>query len=113
MLSIFPDLLTFGLLSPLILRIAISIIGIKYGFLRFKKPMKWFSILYIVTSIFIFIGLYTQIAVLIGIALAKIDFYINKNNAEKPNIYIYSLIIMVLLSLLFTGPGFLAFDLPL
>lgn len=113
MLSIFPDLLTFGILSPFIIRIAVSVIGLKYGLERLKKPYKWLSVFYIITSIFIFIGLFTQVAVLVAIALAKIDYYINRNSGEKPNFYIYSLIIAVLLSLLLTGPGFLAFDLPL
>lgn len=114
MLSTFPFLLSFALVSPFLLRITVAIIGLKYGIKRYNKTFKWFSILYIISSLFIFIGLYTQIFALLGILLTKVNYYLDKkDSAHKPDMSIHIVIIIILLSLMFTGPGFLAFDLPL
>ncbi|MFA7216552.1 MAG: hypothetical protein WC095_01030 [Candidatus Paceibacterota bacterium] len=114
MLSLFPFLLSFGLISPFLLRITVALIGLKYGIKRYNKSLKWLSILYIVFSFFIFIGLFTQIFALLGIALAKLNYYLDRKYSDKkPDMGMHIVVIIILLSLVFTGPGFLAFDLPL
>lgn len=118
-LTIFPSLLTFGLISPFILRLAVALFVFSLGKNRYKKEYKWSSVFYIASAVLVFIGLYTQIAVLIAIVVLKFDFYLEywKNRTftpiSKETYFLYSLAIIILLSLLFTGPGFLAFDLPL
>lgn len=116
-LSIFPSLLTFGLLAPFIIRIALGLFVIYLGKKRYNKEFSWASIFYIVSGALVFLGLYTQVTVLIAVAVLKLDFYLDHYKGgipvpEDKKIY-YGIIILSLLSLLFTGPGFLAFDLPL
>ena len=114
-LTTFPALLDYILLAPLILRLAVGFLRLGAGTARYKKDYKWLSILYVISSIFIIVGLYTQISSIIAIVLIFFDYYMEKKIApvsrEKKALMI--LMIAILISLLFTGPGFLAFDLPL
>ena len=115
-LSLFPSLLFLGAaLSPALLRLAIAVIGLLATKERYKKNYKWASVLYFVTSFFILIGMYTQAFVLVGIAIICFDGYINNKTEtlSKERKILYVLMGMTLLSLLFTGPGFMAFDIPL
>ena len=114
-LTMFPALLTYGLLAPFILRLSVGIIRLFAGIERYKKEYKWTTILYVISSLMIIVGLYTQIAVIVAIILIKFDFYLEKKagglSREKTTLAV--LMTMILISLLFTGPGFWAFDLPL
>ncbi len=68
---------------------------------------------------FVLIGMYTQVAVLFAIAALKFDMYADywKNRAMTPikaeMYFLYGFPIIILISLLFTGPGFFAIDWPL
>ena len=114
-LSIFPYLLTFGLIAPLLLRLSVGILRLFAGLERYKKEYKILSIFYIASSILVIMGLYTQIAIIVAIGLVKFDYYMERKagtlSREKQALTV--LMIVTLISLLFTGPGFLAFDLPL
>lgn len=114
-LSLFPKLLFLGLLAPTILRFVVSIIGLISGYKRYKNKYRWSSILYLIPSIFILLGLYTQAFALVGIAVIAFEYYAERKtqelSGEKKIIQI--LVGVILLSLIFTGPGFIAFDLPL
>ena len=114
-LTTFPILLDFGLISPFLLRIAVSLFILYIGFERYKKPYKWTSIIYIISGILLLIGLYTQIASIIGILVVSFDFWANKKTTEptKERFILYAIVKIILISLIFTGAGFLAFDLPL
>ncbi len=65
------------------------------------------------------LGLYTQITALAAIAILKLDFYwdywTNRKTVPIPENQkiLFGVFIVILISLLLTGPGFLAFDLPL
>ena len=114
-LTTFPALLSWGLIAPLLLRFSVGVLRLLASGERYKKEYSWLSIFYVVSSILLIIGLYTQIASLVAIALIKFDFYTEKKagtlSREKGALAV--LMIVILISLLFTGPGFLAFDLPL
>ena len=118
-LSIFPSLLTFGLISPLLLRLSVGLFILFLAKDRYKKTYKWSAVVYFLSGLMIILGLYTQIAVLFGAASLKFDFWVDywrnrKTTPIKMEIYfLYGIAGIILLSLLFTGPGFLAFDLPL
>ena len=114
-LTIFPSLLTFGLIAPLVLRLTVGVLRLFAGFYRYKKEYKWISIFHFISSALLILGLFTQIAALAGIALLFFDYFMEKKSGtlsgEKTVLTV--LMTAILLSLLFTGPGFLAFDLPL
>jgi hypothetical protein len=61
------------------------------------------------------VGIYTQFIAIVSILILIFDFYLEQKKSElsdeKKILYVMSAVI--LLSLLFTGAGFLAFDRPL
>jgi len=111
-LSVFPSLLTFQLLAPTVLRVAAALYIL---FVAKMKSKHWSAIIFAVLGVLLFIGLYTQVAALAAIIVLSIDLNRNKKkygvNLEQK--IIFAFVIVILASLLFTGPGFLAFDLPL
>jgi hypothetical protein len=119
-LSIFPDLLFLGpSISPLILRI---IVGLFILYLAYDRKHKEYNYLYVIngiTGIALFLGIYTQLAVILGLVLIKLDFYLNYWKSRNINpvsierYFLYFFAGVILVSLLFTGPGGFSFDLPL
>ncbi|HJO89562.1 MAG: DoxX family protein [Candidatus Pacebacteria bacterium] len=137
MLNTFPNLLFLGLLSPFLIRITVGLmflwIGYSYLFKdrvtatnqvsnRWPKlaiSIVWFGgILEIITGFFLIAGFLTQIAAIAGILIA-IDalfvkwLYKDLNKVAKYSKMFYILILVASLSLLFSGAGAFAFDLPL
>ncbi|TSC70192.1 MAG: hypothetical protein CEO12_507 [Parcubacteria group bacterium Gr01-1014_46] len=118
-LSIFPQLFNYEIFAPLLLRLIVSLFLLWLGLSRYKKEYKGFSVLYFLSSILIFLGLYTQPASILGMAILKFDFYIDywKNRNLVPvqteRYFLYFIAVVILISLLLTGPGAFAFDLPL
>jgi uncharacterized membrane protein YphA (DoxX/SURF4 family) len=114
-LSLLPQLLTFQLIAPFLLRVAAAVVGLAVAGARYKKPYKWAAVFYAAVSVLLLIGLYTQVAALVGIVLVCFDWWADKKiaplSAEQKTLRI--IIIVILVSLLFTGPGFWAMDLPL
>ncbi len=114
-LSTFPALLTYGFFAPTILRLGIGFLRLMAGVDRKNKDYGWTSIFYIVSSIMIVVGFYTQIAVIIALILIALDFWLEKKKGPvaREKMALTILMIIILLSLLLTGPGAFAFDLPL
>jgi uncharacterized membrane protein YphA (DoxX/SURF4 family) len=135
MLNPFPELLTYGLLSPFILRVTLGLILANLGYLKLTKEKASWEVIFkmmglskqkelatiivgiveIVGGLALIAGFYTQIAALVFVFLNGIEMYIEYKNAMliKRNIVFYILIFVIALSLLFSGAGFMAFDLPL
>jgi len=133
-LSIFPDLLTFWLIAPFVLRITVGFIFIYFGVTKIWKERKrrisffnklglgagfmffWIiSTIELIGGVFLVLGFFTQIVslilsiIIIGAIYAKI-----KNPALLDNsLEFFFLTLAVLFSLLFLGAGFFAIDLPL
>jgi len=119
-LSIFPDLLFLGpSISPLILRIIVGLFIVYLAKERKNKEYNYLYVAYGIIGIILFVGMYTQIAVLLGLALIKLDFYLSYWKSRKVNpvsvekYFLYFFAGVILVSLLFTGPGGFSFDLPL
>lgn len=134
MLNPFPELLAYGLFAPFILRVILGYIFINLGYLKLTseknrwrlsfealkiKPTGFFvktlAIIEIVGGGMFILGLYTQIAALVLAFLSFTELYIEykEESLLKRNLVFYLLIFAICLSLLFSGAGFLAFDLPL
>ena len=114
-LATFPQLLTFGLVAPLLLRLTVGFLRLGAGWVRWNKEYKWTAILYFISSVLIIIGLYTQVAVIVALVLVVFDYFLERKagNLNREKMALTVLMKVILISLLFTGPGFLAFDLPL
>lgn len=114
-LSFFPDLLTYSMVGPLLLRLAMVFFVGYLSLQRLKENNVLIAIPTTIVGILLLLGLYTQIASILGIIIISTDYWINKGsvsfNTERK--LLYGIVKIILLSLLFTGPGFLAFDLPL
>lgn len=132
-LSIFPDLLTFWLLAPFLLRVVVGLIFTYFGFIKiwkerdrrisfFKKigfgagvVLFWIiSITELVGGILLMMGLFTQLVALILsiITIGAIYVKIRKPSRLDNSLEFFTLLLAVLLSLLVLGPGFWAIDLP-
>lgn len=118
-LQVFGRLLDFIMLAPFVIRVVAAFFVLYLARRRSRKEFSWVSIIYIAGGAFVFVGLYTQIAVLVAILALKIEFYLEywRNRALAPisteTYFLYTLAIVALLSLMVTGPGAFAFDLPL
>jgi uncharacterized membrane protein YphA (DoxX/SURF4 family) len=68
-----------------------------------------------IASLFIIIGLFTQVAVAIIIIdlLVRLVIKIRNKAFFSDGVNYYFIILILAISLLLTGPGFLAFDLPI
>ena len=134
MLNTFPELLSFGLLSPFLIRIVLGLIVIDLGFVSLKTEKKeWlrvisltkipnpkyvlkaFSYLQMIAGFFVFIGLYTQIAALVLILLTFIETFIEYKESSllRRDLGFYLMMFVMSASLLLSGAGAFAFDLPL
>ena len=133
-LNTFPELLTYSVLSPFILRVVIGFIIINLGLLKLNKekkdwqelfeainfhPAKYFvkllSFVEIIGGLMLIIGAYTQIVAMIFSIVFFCEAILEYRNdsLENRNLPFYILIFTISLSLVFSGAGAFAFDLPL
>lgn len=134
MLNLFPDLLTYSMLGPFILRLVVGFIFLDLGILKFKsEKQRWiasfetlglrpadlfvplYALLQIGGGLLFLLGLWTQVAALAFVIFTGIELYIEWDAREilKRDIVFYLLIFAVSLSLLLTGAGAYALDIPL
>lgn len=116
MLSVFPELLNYSQLSPFILRMALAVILLRFGYACLKRPdvyKKTTGAIKIVSAILLAIGMLTQIAAL-AVSLLIITTSI-KRKIETGRVDGKALRFLILASsmaLLFMGPGLFSIDLP-
>ena len=122
MLSLFPSLLSYERFGPFLIRI---VLGITLGYFGYKKVIaqgtssgsnaRTYGAVEIFVSLFLIIGLYTQLAALINaiILVIKISFKARDRALFTDGINYYVLLLAMALSVIVTGAGAWAFDLPL
>ncbi len=135
MLNPFPDLLTYGLIAPTILRLVAGFIFINLGYLKLTRERdRWMLFLQsirlkkhtrgavsamgtleIICGVLLLLGAFTQYAALILLLMTAKEAFVEYKEEVlvARDIVFYVLIGAILLSLLFSGAGFFAFDLPL
>jgi uncharacterized membrane protein YphA (DoxX/SURF4 family) len=119
-LSVFPSLLTYQLLAPVMIRLALGAVLIFWSYrLLFKSSpdtkRKIVSIIEALAGILLVIGLWTQVAALVIVIDLIVRLYGKFSNKAflTDGVNYYLILLVLALSLLVTGPGFLAFDMPL
>ncbi len=134
MLSVFPDLLVYSLLAPFILRLTLGFIFIRFGALSLSgdrhrliellrrysiEPAEIlvvaFGVLELLAGLSLVLGLYTQVGALIA-GIISLGFLIRKLRGHTfgaDGILFDFALLSIALSLLFSGAGLIAFDLPL
>lgn len=131
--NIFPELFSFSLIAPLILRVALGLIFINLGFLKLSKeksgwidslhllglrPAGFFTVLLGLIEIFggllLLAGAYTQAAALILSILSISEMLVEyeEESILKRDFVFYLLLSAICLSLLLTGAGLYAIDIP-
>ncbi len=134
MLSIFPDLLNFGFFAPLLLRVALGVVFLGFGrhtlgrgrgqhgalfeaigLRQGHRYVTVFGVLEIVVALLLIVGLYTQVVALIVFILSLEAYYLKGKHGQhiEHRRHLFFLIGIIAFSLLLTGAGALAFDLPL
>lgn len=122
MLSLFPSLLSYDQLSPLILRVVLGITLAYFGYQKIigkggssGSNTKIYGGVEIIIAIFLIIGLFTQLAALLNaiILVIKLGFKVRDRKFLTDGINYYLLLLAIAISVMFTGAGWLAFDLPL
>lgn len=118
-LSLFPTLFSYEFFAPTLLRVFLALFLVYLGLKRRNKNYSITSIIYFVSSISLFLGLYAQVGAILSIVSLKFDFYLDywKDRGTNPifieKYFLYGLAVVIALSILVTGPGAFAFDLPL
>ncbi|MEK7614666.1 MAG: DoxX family protein [Patescibacteria group bacterium] len=134
MLNTFPSLLTFGLLAPFIIRVVLALVFIHAGYLKiferrestvslfenlkFPAPavFVWvISLAEIFAGLFLLAGFGTQIAAIFIFIISLGGFAVKVYRGEllKQSVDFYIFAMVMSLSLVFSGAGFFAVDLPL
>ena len=134
MLNPFPELLNYALLAPFLLRVVLGLIFLDVGMLKFRsekgrwlatfealgiRPADFFVPVYgflqIAGGLMLLLGLWTQVAALAFVIFTGIELYIEwaEGDVLKRDLTFYLLVFVISLSLLLTGAGAYAFDIPL
>ena len=134
MLSTFPELFTYALVAPFVLRIVLGGYFILQGARRRKADdgLAWDALwvnvkigslpvapilakIQIVIGVLLFIGLYTQIATILAIIFVGLEWRKRTKSSRLSfqELWMTIMVAAIAVSLLFLGAGFLAFDLPL
>ena len=133
-LNTFPDLLTYSMLSPFILRVVLGLVVINLGYLKLDKEqpawqelfetinihpakflVKFLAFIEIIGGFMLMAGSFTQLVSIIFSVLffceAVLDY--RESELEERDLTFYILMFTISLSLIFLGAGAFAFDLPL
>lgn len=114
MLSVFPDLLFLAPLSATLIRIALALVFAYAGWKHFSRAENFSRVLSVVeflSAIAIALGTRTQVAALIGAFITVI--WLTRTSSRPVALGTTLLALVMCLSLLVTGGGAFAFDLPL
>lgn len=120
MLSLFPSLLSWSQLSPFIIRLTLAAVLIVWAYGSFrnsgaKSSDKVIALIESLVALFLIFGHWTQGAALVAILdlLVRIGFKIRARQFLTSGINYYLIILVLAVSLLFTGAGLFASDMPL
>lgn len=120
MLSLFPSLLSWGELAPFLIRITLGVVLVYWAYDAFHNSLsgtehKVFGAIEGIAGILFLIGLWTQLVAIV-ISLYLIYLLIDKARSRSfmtDGINYYFILLVMSLSLIVSGAGFFAFDLPL
>jgi uncharacterized membrane protein YphA (DoxX/SURF4 family) len=120
MLSLFPSFLTYSLFAPFLLRIVLAATILFFAYRNLKTPnapatQKAAGALEVICAILLIIGLFTQAAALI-VAIIMVVRLVKKVQQKAfltDGVNYYLILLVIALSIIMSGAGRIAFDLPL
>lgn len=120
--SLFPYLLTYEQVAPLVLRLVLGITLAWFGYRKLQQRGSSSgsnSIMYgaieIIIAAFLIVGLFTQLAALLNaiILVIKLGYKIRDRKFLSDGVNYYILLLAIAIAVIFLGPGWFSFDLPL
>ncbi len=113
MLSLFPELLFLAPFAGLLMRIALGVLfmSVAYGRMRKAGTLRVFAVCDTLLAVFLIFGFYTQAAALLAL-ICLLSWLTIASWRPLPRSTIFLASVMAF-TLLLTGPGPFAFDLPL
>jgi len=121
-LSLFPYLLSYQQVGPFLIRIVLGVTLAYFGYHKILgtgqssgSNSKTYGVVEMLVAIFLIIGFWTQLAALLNaiILIIKLGFKIRQGKFLSDGVNYYILLLIMAISLIFTGAGFLAIDYPL
>ena len=120
MLSVFPYFLTYSAIGTFLIRIILGLVLLHWTYVAWKKSSKTagtkgLSLIEGIVGLLLIIGLWTQVAALIAIVdlIIRVGHKISKKAFLTDGVNYYLILLVLAISLFFTGAGFWAFDYPL
>ena len=110
MLNIFPALLNYRLVAPVILRAGLGLALVHEGY-ALRRENALLAVIKFATGCLLIFGYVTQVAAVVVILLTLSDLWQVSKQPSNHDQLLFKLAIAV--ALLFLGPGFFSFDLPL
>jgi hypothetical protein len=114
MLSVFPDVLFLAPFAAFFLRIAAAVLFGYAGWHHLKNtsiPLRVLGFGEIVVAVSLFFGAWTQVGALLGAIIAAI--WLFQPSTRTLALGTSALLLVISFTLILTGPGPFAFDLPL
>ena len=114
MLSVFPDILFLAPLSAFLIRVALALVFLYAGWKHFshsENSFRYLAVVEFISAISIGAGAKMQIGALVGGCV--IFFWLSRANLRPVAKSTALLALVMCISLLVTGSGAIAFDLPL
>lgn len=118
-LSIFPGLYNYREYAPLLLRASVGLVFLSDGWQDLKKKggIKLLNILIgtlkIVSGVALIFGIYTQLWAGVAALLSLFNITLSLGDGNWQKLKYYLIIFVILISLILSGPGLYAIDLPL
>lgn len=115
MLSLFPSLLYLEPLAPFLLRLTLGIVFLGWAYKKVKQKNVTWSIIEGILGVLFIVGFLTQLAALVSTLLFAFYLYqkIRQKSFLTDGVNYYFILLIISLTLLISGPGAFAFDLPL
>jgi len=112
--NLFPSLLTFSFFAPTLLRVFVSLLFMSDAKKYWKARDRWWLAdgIALIIGVFIFVGYATQLFAIFGIGYLAFVYLKRDRDSVFLDKNVAFLALAIFLSLLATGAGALAFDLP-
>jgi uncharacterized membrane protein YphA (DoxX/SURF4 family) len=114
MLSLLPQILFLGAFAPLVIRLAVALslaYSASMNIAKVSSLAKLFAVVEIVLTAAFFVGAWTQAAAIVAVGVLLVNL-VYRPLRTLPRSTVLLLIVMTT-TLIVTGPGVYAFDLPL
>lgn len=120
MLSLFPSLLAYEQVGPMVIRLVLGITLLYFGYEKLIKKgtssgsnAKAYGAVEVIIALFLVIGLFTQLAALLNaiILVIKLSFKARDGKLFSDGINYYVLLLTMAVAVIFMGPGLFAYDL--